>query len=151
MNKVIIFDFNRTIYDPEQHSLIAGALAMLKELIGQGFQLHLISMAAPSREELIRNLGLHSFFESVTLCEHKSLKIFEKILQETEADIHQSFAVGDRVKKELYFANQLGLTTVWYKQGRFAAELPQTMAEHPTYITHSLSEIPRIVARHLTP
>ena len=62
MKKIIIFDFNRTLYDPDQQCLVADARLVLQALRERGFSLCLISRAAPSRKELITELGLDQYF-----------------------------------------------------------------------------------------
>lgn len=53
MNQVIIFDFNRTLFDPEQSALAPGALALLDVAKNKGYTLVLLAKAAPSRRELL--------------------------------------------------------------------------------------------------
>ena len=148
MNKIIIFDFNRTLFDPDQQSLMPNCLQTLAELESLGFKLHLVSMAAESRLELIKDLGLEKFFDSVTLCEKKTLSLFEQIINAEPIIKAQSFIVGDRVTKELKFGSQLGLNTIWCRNGRFADELPRSMEETPTYTVSGLNQIPLLTQKH---
>jgi FMN phosphatase YigB (HAD superfamily) len=148
MNKIIIFDFNRTLYDPEKQALIPGAVETLAQLKSQGFTLHLVSMAADSRHELIKRLGLDQFFRTITLCQKKTLALFQQIVDAEPITKAESFIVGDRVTQEVWFGNELGLVTIWYRNGKFAHELPQTPAEHPVYTTSDLNQIPFLIQTH---
>lgn len=49
MNQLIIFDFNRTLYDPDANQLIDGAQSLLDTARDKGYTLILLAMAAPSR------------------------------------------------------------------------------------------------------
>jgi putative hydrolase of the HAD superfamily len=148
MNKIIIFDFNRTLFDPEKQALVSGCVEMLKALGAQNFNLHLISMAAESRADLIKNLGLDAFFQTITICEKKTVGLFRKIIETAPTSVSQSFVVGDRVTKEISFGNALGLNTIWYRNGKFAQENPQAPTEYPTYTVTSLDQIPLIIQNH---
>lgn len=141
MNKIIIFDFNRTLFDPEKQSLIPGVVPTLEALKELGFKMHLISMAAESRSELIKNLGLNQFFHSITLCQNKTLKLFNDIISAEPVTKENSFVIGDRVAKEIRLGNELNLNTIWYKQGRFAEEEPKHPLETPTYTVTEFHEI----------
>lgn len=141
MNRVIIFDFNRTLYDPEAGRLAADCLRVLTELRQQGFLLGLIAQAAPSRRELIRNLGLEKLFTEIILSESKGKTDFERLLKRTGAKPEQSFVVGDRVRKEIAIGNRLGMRTIWVRQGRFAEELPRRTEEQPRETVSSLRQV----------
>lgn len=149
MNKIIIFDFNRTLFDPDKQSLMPGCLEILTSLSEEGFKLYLISMAADSRKELIERLDIAKFFQKVIFCEKKTLTLFEQIIDSEATIKNQSFIIGDRVTQEIRFGNELGLNTIWYRNGRFAEELPQIMAEHPSYTVSDLNQIPSLIQDHL--
>lgn len=148
MKKIIIFDFNRTIYNPENNSVIAGAIELLTKLNQEQYELHLLSMAQPSRMELIENLGLKQLFTSIQLCQSKTKTLFEQLIQNSNADVANSFVVGDRTKKEIALGNQVGLTTIWVKTGKFASELPESIEETPHYTISQLAHAYDIIANH---
>lgn len=150
MSKIIIFDFNRTIYDPEKQSLTPGIVDLLENLSQAEYGLHLVSMAADSRAELIKQLGIESFFTSITLCSQKTLKLFTEILDAASANPQHSYVVGDRVKKEIRLGNELGLRTIWFKNGRFAEEEPEHYFEQPTFTVSNINEIWSVVQNNKT-
>lgn len=141
MKKIIIFDFNRTIYDPDNNALISGAGFVLQTLLRRGFSLYLISRAGKSRKELIENLGIGKYFFRIIVAKEKSKKDFERIATPMAINQNLSFVVGDRVRKEIRIGNSLGLQTIWFKSGKFADEKPRRKIEWPTYTVSFLRDI----------
>ncbi|HEY4476030.1 MAG TPA: HAD hydrolase-like protein [Candidatus Paceibacterota bacterium] len=145
MKKIIIFDFNRTMYDPDSKCLMRDARFVLRTLFRRGFSLYLISRAGKLRKEFIKNLGISEYFSRVIIAKEKSKKDFEQIAAPTAINRGLSFVVGDRVRKEIRIGNSLGLQTIWLRSGKFADEKPRAKSEWPTYIVSSLRDILSIV------
>ncbi len=143
--RVIIFDFNRTIYDPDTQQLIEDAELMLQHLTSQGFILFLISRAEQGREELIESLGLRRYFKRIHIVQDKVQQDFAALIDNKLIDRRTSFIIGDQVKKEIRIGNWLGLKTIWLRRGKFADELPEADGEHPTHTIESLNGLLSIV------
>lgn len=143
--RIIIFDFNRTLYDPEADVLLPAARRVLAVLRRRGFSLFLVSRASNSREALIDNLGIRHYFEKIIISSRKSLDDFCSLLVGQPVDDINSFVVGDRVREEINFGNRLGLNTIWLQRGQFAQELPQTVDQEPNHTIKNLREILKIV------
>ncbi len=143
--KIIIFDFNRTLYDPEHRVLMKEAREILRELIGREYQLHLLSTAEPSREALVRELDLEHYFESVTITDAKE-KAFAAVLAKLQ-DFNRegSFVVGDQVKREICYGNRAGIQTVWLRAGKFAKDTPRSKEETPTHVIATLDALLKII------
>ncbi len=138
MIRAIIFDYNRTIFIPEIGGVPKRTLLLLKELKNKGIKLGLISV-----NEKKRNLEpvLETFFTSVKIVPQKSSSIFSCMLDELEVSTDETVVVGDRVKEEIKYANQLGLKTVWLRKGKFAGELPDSTEEKPDITITDLREL----------
>ncbi|MBU1037246.1 HAD hydrolase-like protein [Patescibacteria group bacterium] len=141
MKKIIIFDFNRTIYDPESRDLIVDARLVLRTLLKRGFDLYLISRAENSRKKLIDELGVIQYFTKIIIVKEKNKRIFQKIIAEKNVDLQSSFIIGDRIKKEIIIGNILGLQTIWLQDGKFSNELPSTKNEQPKYVVKKLKDV----------
>lgn len=145
MNRIIIFDFNRTLYDPDADRMMYGARGLLRRLRKQKLQLYLISTANPTRLTLIRRLGLFELFDQVVLVSSKSSRPFNRIIRQSNADVVRSFVIGDRITQEITLGNRCGLRTVWVKRGKFRHELPQKPYEEPDYIVTDVRQVQLIV------
>lgn len=139
MNKVIIFDFNRTLFDPSAQALMPNALDIVRAAQQKGYTLVLLAKAAPSRRELIAELGLAPFFAEIQLVNAKSARMFRDIADRYAADLSASYVIGDRAHGEILHGHTAGWRTIWLRAGAFAHELPNGYT--PTHIVQNLNDI----------
>jgi len=142
MSKGIIFDFNRTIYDPDTNRLTEGAMDLLDCLHKKGYNLSLISKKTrPDRREQISRLGLDKYFHLILVIEGgKTEQDFQKCIKEMALSSEDVTVVGDRVKSEIYIGNKLGMTTVWFRSGKFMHSSPENKLQEPDHIITELAE-----------
>ncbi|MEK6901765.1 MAG: HAD hydrolase-like protein [Nanoarchaeota archaeon] len=142
MIKSVIFDFNRTLFDPDKKALVEGALLLLQALQQQEYKLCLISRkTVEERQEDISRLGLDKFFMHIIVAEEKTQEHFSDCLNAMKLQGREVAVVGDRVRSEIYFGNVLGMRTIWFKVGKFAVEEPQKKEEEPNYVITDLGEV----------
>ncbi len=146
VNTVLIFDFNRTLFDPERRTLLPGATELLEAAKQQGYTLVLLSKAAPSRAELVKELGLTAYFAKVLIVEHKTPAMLAEVAQHYGADMATSYVIGDRARGELALGQNGGWQTIWLRAGRFADETPEGYTP-----THTVGTLPEILPLILTP
>jgi len=141
--KGVIFDYNRTIFDPLNGSLIPGAKELLDYLTEKEIKLTLLSKSyQPGREQQIRDLGISGYFKEIIVTyEDKQPSHFYRLLRVMGLKPEEICVIGDRIKSEIVIANQLGMKTIWLKQGQFKDELPEDRKEVPDTIITSLEEI----------
>ena len=136
---VIIFDFNRTLYDPDGGKLMDGALELLENL-SKKFHIILLAKGDEKRMELINSLKIAHFFKEIILVPGKNIEQM-LVIKEKFPDGTTFFCIGDRIKKEIKFGNMLGFKTIWLKNGKFASEIPLSDDEKPWQIINSLEEL----------
>lgn len=143
MIKACIFDFNRTLYNPENESLNPGALDLLHAMKHAGIRLFLISRQSQSgRRAQIRKLQLDSFFETIVVLSHeKTPTDFLQCIQISGLLPEEFLVLGDRVKSEITIGNQLKMKTIWYRSGKFSGLLPSREIEHPDWIVDDFRKI----------
>lgn len=144
MQKAVIFDYNRTIFNPDTEQLMPDALAVLKRLQQEAIPLFLVAKGTEEREKQIETLGLLPFFRTVTVNESKSADDYRACIDHCAPNT-QFFAVGDRVKEEITHANSCGMITIWFQNGKFAEEQPQDESQMPQFIVKSLPEAADII------
>jgi putative hydrolase of the HAD superfamily len=145
MKKLVVFDFNRTLFDPDQGRLIDGALELLEKLKTAGHFLILLGKAPRGRGELIKELGIEKYFNKIILKDEKTIEDFKTAKKLVPPDSY-AYAVGDRIKKEILLANLAGFKTIWFKNGRYAVEEPSTEDEQPWMTINSLNELYNLVS-----
>ena len=141
MIKGIIFDFNRTLYNPDTKKLEEGALALLNDLYN--YRLCLVAKrTTEDKENLISGLGLNKYFLDIQIIDgHKQESHFQRSLAQMRLSASQVTVVGDRIKEEIKLANMMNMQTIWYRQGKFADELPKEDFEFPTYTITKLEDL----------
>ena len=142
---LIIFDFNRTLFNPEENKLDEKAILVLTELKKRGHKLILVGKGGYERKKLISGLGIESFFDFIDIREEKSPEQFEQAIKKFIGNKQAIYSIGDRVKKEIKFSNQLGLNTIWLKKGKFENELPENESEKPNYTITNILDVLEII------
>lgn len=137
----IIFDFMRTLYDPETRNLELGAKEVLEYSIKK-YDCYLVSYDEGEKEELFIELGIKKFFTSIELVERKTKLTFQKILKNKYRKV---FVVGDRIESEIQIGNKLHFKTIWYRKGKFSTREPLKKIEHPKYIIENLIELKKLL------
>lgn len=140
----IIFDWKRTLYDPESRNLITGSLEILDSLKSRNIATVLIGKGDADMYDEVDRLKVRDYFKDVVFREGtKDSELFTPFVDMKNPK--SSIFIGDRVHSELAVGNQLGATTIWVKQGKFADELPDAEDQQPTYTVSSLSEAQKLL------
>lgn len=133
----IIFDWKRTLYDPDKRVLINGALNLLEALKNKNIPMVLIGKGSEDMSEEVKRLGVEKYFKQIVFAQgDKDPEVFKAHI--SKKDPKKTTLIGDRVKSELMIGKGLGVTTIWIKQGKFASELPENKDEEPDYTVSSL-------------
>jgi len=148
MIRGLIFDFNRTIYNPEEDRLIEGSEKLLRVLKRLGFKLCLLSKRTrENRREQIFQLGLDRYFDKILIIKgDKKEKHFQECLSSMCLSSPEVVVIGDRVESEILIANRLGMLTIWFQRGKFANVLPKNKFQKPDYVITNLEEIIGIIS-----
>ena len=139
----IIFDYNRTIFDPERNELYSGVFEMLKRLANK-HELFLISRNEPSRKDRFEKLGIKDYFKKIRFVDEKNIETFKDLI----GDSKKVFVVGDSIKDEIRTGNELGLITVRFKNGKFASEIPASPEEEPMFTISEITELEKIILNY---
>lgn len=135
--KALIFDFNRTIFDPDRGALYEGVLDLLVELQLER-KLFLLSKLEGGREALLKDLGIDGYFQNTYFVERKTPDIIKKIVTENGLSADESMVIGDLISAELAAGREAGLGTIWVRQGKFA---DLTADFEPDHIVSSIQEL----------
>ena len=139
----IIFDFMRTLYNPESLALYSETLSLL-EFLNEFSELHLITRKEGQREQLVEELGIKKFFTSINFLDRKTQKSFQKIINPKKEMYEEIYCIGDVVWEEIMIGNKLGWKTIWLKHGKFGNTIPKEEAEIPWKVITSLYEVKEI-------
>ena len=140
MERIVIFDFYRTIYNPDSSSLVQGANEILEELKSRGYRLFLLSYGEWGRQSLIEDLGIADRFEKILVTTQKTEQEFQELLRGVPGS-KEVFVVGDRIRGEIKIGRKLGFTTIWVRlEDELLGEEPE-----PDFAVRNLAEILKIL------
>ena len=132
----------RTLYDPENNVLFAGAKETLAWCKEHGYELILVSRKEGQREKQMQELGINDYFSNIILTKDKRHEIHTIAQEHMKTHL---YVVGDRVREEITAGNAVGATTIWFKLGKFAQELPESKEQEPTHCISSYTELVKIL------
>lgn len=145
----IIFDFNRTIFNPVDDNLTEGALDLLNSLnIIPNISLFLVAKNKPKRYGQIEKLELKQFFKEIIIKPEKTIELFKYCQNQCDEGTH-FFVVGDRVNLEIKLGNECGMTTIWFKSGKFSNDAPDDDMAKPDHIINNLKDALPIIRNQL--
>lgn len=146
MFKLIIFDWKRTLYDPDNKSLIDGAEELLKSIKKRNIPIILVGKGGDDMNKEIKRLAVDSYFEKIIFVEgEKDLNIYKPLISKNPKE---TLFIGDRARSELDAGNKLGAITVWIKQGKFSDEDPENEQQKPTFTVLKLRQCFRLISKN---
>ena len=147
MIRGLIFDFKRTLFDPDTDSLIPGALELLENLKKRNYKLCLLTKRPEEgRRDQISQLGLDKYFLYIRIVEeNKTDSDMHACLDSMSLSPSEVAVVGDRIKGEIALGIKMGMKTIWYKVGKFANELPLNYSQEPQQIVTKLEDVMKYV------
>lgn len=139
--KTCIFDWKRTLYDPQTHGLIDGALDVLKWLQSQQAKVVLIGKGTQDMYDEVDRLGVKAYFSYIHFREGpKDISLYTQFIDIPRPK--DTVIIGDRITSEISVGNSLGATTIWIRQGKFADEAPTQPQQQPN---HTITALPELV------
>lgn len=141
---IVIFDWKRTLYDPDTQTLLPGVQHLLSMLHAQQIKTILVGKGSDEMYAEVDRLGVKNYFSAVIFQpEKKNLNIIKKYFPEEELVV-----IGDRVRSEIALGNEMGAKTIWIKAGKFAYEDPIDSSQEPTYTATNIFEVEELLSNH---
>lgn len=139
----VIFDFSRTLYDPDTKGLMPNAYELLYELIDRGYGMALIAKGDPDETgALLESLDIRGFFRKIRCLEGgKTESVFAECAKDMRYHNYEIAVIGNSLRKEITLANKLGMYTMWFHNGVHAHEVPKDEQEKPRVAIASLDEV----------
>lgn len=142
---LVIFDFNRTLYDPDTQALIPYARRVLWVLGKRRHRLFLLSSEEAGRQGVFRALGLGRYFSGSEFVKTKTKETISRIMRKNRTFPNETAVVGDYVKEEIACGNAVGAKTIWVRRGKFAQVLPSAPQEEPMHTVRDIREVLKII------
>ena len=112
----------------------------------QRYFLGIIANQPPGTRERLHRHGILQFFDLIVASAEEGLskpnrRIFETALQKSGCASDQAVMIGDRIDNDILPARQLGMHTVWVRQGFGQYWKITNEAEKPDYQVDNLAEL----------
>ena len=113
------------------------------------YKIGIIANQVPGSSERLEKLGLLKHIDMVVASAEEGiskpdLRIFQIALDRADCEAEATVMVGDRIDNDILPANNLGMMTVWIKQGLGGLCEPTIDSEMPNYTISNLSEMIKI-------
>lgn len=149
--KAIIFDWGRTLFDPENRKELPESEEILSYCKQKGYKICVASLVRvgttlEERKAQIESLPLGKYVDMFEVSEDKEKNvILDKLIKKLALIPEKILMVDDRVVKSIKYGNKNGHPTVWLQKGTFANELPNEDTGMPTFTIKSLEELKNII------
>ncbi len=146
----IIFDWGRTLHDPETDTLYSGVPEMISEC-SKKYTLVLVSLAKSDspegRRKKIEESGISGYFKEILVDSDDKDALYERVIVDIRVAPDKVAIVDDRVIRGIAWGNKKGAVTVWFRNGKFSEELPNERTGRPTFTVSTIGEMKDLFLR----
>ena len=119
---------------------------MILEILSQKYKLGVIANQVAGTKDRLDNWGIGKYFDVVVAsaeagCAKPDLKIFNLALEQAGCKPNEAVMIGDRLDNDVVPAKQLGMKTVWVRQGFAKYQSISNETEKPDFIIDSIGDI----------
>ena len=119
---------------------------MILEILSQKYKLGVIANQVAGTKDRLDNWGIGKYFDVVVAsaeaeCAKPDLKIFNLALEQAGCKPNEAVMIGDRLDNDVVPAKQLGMKTVWVRQGFAKYQSISNETEQPDFIIDSIGDI----------
>lgn len=114
------------------------------------YKLGIIANQVAGTQKRIDNWGIGKYFDVVITSAEigyskPDLKIFNIALERADCKPYEAVMIGDRIDNDIIPAKQLGMKTVWVRQGFAKLQSVRYKSEQPDYVVENISELEMIL------
>lgn len=116
------------------------------EKLHSKYQLGIIANQSLGMEERLSQYGIRHYFNVILASAEAGiskpdLKIFQSALQKADCLPQEVYMIGDRLDNDIEPATQLGMLTIWVRQGIYAYGNPNLISSKPSIIIEQIRDI----------
>ena len=124
---------------------------MILEALSKKYKLGVIANQSLGTKERLDNWNIGKYFDVVVAsaeagCAKPDLKIFNLALEQAGCKPNDAVMIGERLDNDIVPAKQIGMKTVWVRQGFAKYQIICNESEQPDFIIDSISDILDILA-----
>jgi FMN phosphatase YigB (HAD superfamily) len=143
----IIFDYNRTLFNPDSNAMYPGVFRVL-ETLAQKHELILITCNKPGRKNSSEIQEVAPYFQEVIFVERKTTTIFKKVAEPTEVSTNspEVIVIGDRLQDEIRIGSKLNYITILVRHT--SSDEDKEFFLQPTHTAKSMDHIEELIAQY---
>ncbi len=146
---ISFFKLTRTPWHLEDEMLFPNAKAVLQDLKSKGYNLGVIANQVKGTKERLVNWGIGDYFSVIVSSAEVSFskpdrRIFEFALETANCLPSQAVMIGDRLDNDIKPAKELGMNTVWIRNGVAKQQSKEFGKNCADIIIDSLGELTKI-------
>ena len=132
-------------WSPEYEELYPDTVKCL-QVLREKYHLGIIANQIPGAEKRLERMGIRQYFDLIISSAEEGVakpdpRIFNIALTRAGCKPEQAVMIGDRIDNDIVPAKQMGMKTVWIKQGVGRYWNIQGDSETPGYEVNNLSEL----------
>lgn len=140
------FGLMKTPWHKELEKPYPDAEKVLRHLSEMGYKIGIIANQSAGTAERLEKWGLFKYISLVLSSDEEGVakpepEIFLRALSRAGCKPCEAVMIGDRLDNDIYPAKELGMKTVWVKQGMAVYQNPQNEAYTADYSVNLLTEI----------
>lgn len=145
------FGLKKTPWHKEDERLYPETAECL-ECLHKHFKIGIIANQSMGSEERLERFGIRKYIDIVVASAEEGVvkpdrRIFEIALTRAGCMPEEAAMVGDRLDNDIVPANELGMYTIWVKQGNWFYATPKEPLEYPDWAIRSLKELEELVEK----
>ena len=145
------FGLTKTPWHKGEERLYPEAVECLKRLHTR-YKIGIIANQSPGSEERLKNFGLWEYIDVLVASAEEGVakpdrRMFEIALARAGCKPEEAAMVGDRLDNDIVPANDVGMYTIWIKQGNWVYANPKNTLEQPDWTIRNLKELEELVER----
>lgn len=142
------FGLEKVGWVKELEKLYPDSQRVLQAVYGK-YKLGIIANQSAGTEERLVQFGIRDYFDAVVSSaeagfEKPDKRIFELALSQACCSACEACMVGDRLDNDIVPTAEMGMTTVWVRQGWFGMGNADLAAFKPNYTVDSIADVLRI-------
>ena len=139
----------KTPWHKEDERLYPEAASCLERL-HKHYKIGIIANQSAGSEERLERFGIRKYIDMVVASAEEGVakpdkRIFEIALNRAGCKPSEAAMVGDRLDNDIVPANELGMYTIWIKQGNWIYATPKEELEYPDWTISNLNELRELV------
>jgi len=149
LETINFFGLTKTLWHKEDERLYEDTIECLQH-IHKHYKIGIIANQSLGSEERLKKFGILDYIDVLAASAEEGVskpdkRIFEIALERADCKAEEAVMVGDRLDNDIVPANDIGMYTIWIRQGNWKDACPREALEYPDMIVDSLRELYKAV------